>query len=57
MYLSTIKDKDIGLNKYKSTPHICNLTTIDINKKTPKRNSQINTSVITSDILKCQPKK
>ena len=57
MFLSTIKDKDIGFNKYKSTPHILNLTTYDINKKKILPTTRKNNSLITKDIKNCKSKK
>ena len=57
MFLSTIKPSDNSQNRYKSTPHILNLTTFDINKKKLPKKTRKNSSLKTSDIKNCRCKK
>lgn len=57
MYLSTIRDVDVGLNQYHKTVKNRNLDTSDINSKNQRPKSRETNSLKTDDISKSCPKK
>ena len=57
MYLSTIRDSDVGLNRYSRTVQSRNLETQDINYKRGKSNARESYVLKTDDIAKSCPKK